>query len=308
MDEPSADEPLDWTVFDRVRRSREGKHIFDFDPDFPLALNCYRLDITQYLTPNYHDYYEIAYVVDGRGRSLIGDQQKEILPGDLIVVGSTEMHTFWSYHDTPIHFVALYFLPELIHRSRPDRFEMLYLAPFLADSEKLTKHRRQAPFEIRGLLFQLYRTLSTRAPHKELRGKTLLLQLLCEVYELFEPELQHIPQPETTESRLLRFEELFRYIDENYNRRITVEQAAAIACMSKFHFCRQFKRSTGQTFTEYVNRFRIDRAMDLLQVGALSVSTIATETGFENVPHFNRTFKKHLRLTPSEYVRRCRLT
>lgn len=47
--------------------SKEGKHMPDFDPEFPMILNLQRFKIDYILTPNHHDYLEIGYIYDGKG-------------------------------------------------------------------------------------------------------------------------------------------------------------------------------------------------------------------------------------------------
>lgn len=64
---------------------------------------------------------------------------------------------------------------------------------------------------------------------------------------------------------------------------------------------RRFKEKTGQSVSQYCNRRRLERAATLLSGSDGSVLRIATELGFNNVTYFNRLFKEHYGLTPTEY-------
>ena len=81
-------------------------------------------------------------------------------------------------------------------------------------------------------------------------------------------------------------------------RDITLDMIAAHVGMNRSSFCIFFKRLTGQTFTHYLTRYRIDQARYLLTHTDHSVSQICYESGFNDVPYFCRTFKKNTGVTP----------
>jgi AraC-like DNA-binding protein len=74
--------------------------------------------------------------------------------------------------------------------------------------------------------------------------------------------------------------------------------------MSVTHLCRYFKRVTGRTITDYVKRYRIDRAKTLLVGDEHSITWIAYEVGFESHSYFDRIFHDVTRMTPQEFRRR----
>lgn len=93
------------------------------------------------------------------------------------------------------------------------------------------------------------------------------------------------------------------YIDNNYEADISLEQVANIANVSKYHFSRVFKKSTGLTYQSYLNRVRIEQAKRLLNEHALSVTDTAYAVGYSDLTHFERIFKRLVGSTPSQY--RC---
>jgi AraC-like DNA-binding protein len=86
------------------------------------------------------------------------------------------------------------------------------------------------------------------------------------------------------------------------NRKIKISEAAEIANLSPEAFCRYFKLRTGKTFTNFLNEVRISNACKMLIENQKSIQEIGYETGFNNLSHFNRTFKKVTGKTPSRYV------
>jgi AraC-like DNA-binding protein/ligand-binding sensor protein len=91
------------------------------------------------------------------------------------------------------------------------------------------------------------------------------------------------------------------YVASHRSDPINLGQIARALNISKFHFCRTFKQTTGLTFVEYLSRVRIERAKSLLHKNDLRVSEIAYEVGFQSITHFNRLFRKLVGNSPTEY-------
>ncbi|MEM9007538.1 MAG: AraC family transcriptional regulator [Cyanobacteria bacterium P01_F01_bin.86] len=91
------------------------------------------------------------------------------------------------------------------------------------------------------------------------------------------------------------------YLHAHYAEDISLADLAAIAHLSRFHFCRLFSREVGVSPSTYQTQLRIAQAKKLLAQG-LSILTVATVTGFYDQSHFGRTFKRQVGTTPSNYV------
>lgn len=96
-------------------------------------------------------------------------------------------------------------------------------------------------------------------------------------------------------------QELVRWTYENFSRKITIEEAAALTGYHKHHFCSRFKASTGMTYLQYLNSVRISHACLLLKSG-VSVQEAGRACGFENTSYFVQLFKKHRNTTPHQYA------
>lgn len=98
-----------------------------------------------------------------------------------------------------------------------------------------------------------------------------------------------------------RLPQLLGYIETQYREPITVQDAARIACLSRSHFHAQFKEATGTTFVDYLNRYRIRIACQLLENEALPILDIAEACGFNNLGTFYRCFRNETGLAPGQY-------
>jgi AraC-like DNA-binding protein len=104
--------------------------------------------------------------------------------------------------------------------------------------------------------------------------------------------------PEPIPSKIL---ESISYIQLNLKRNLTVTSLAKRANLHQDYFSRLFCQFTGERPLAYIHVKRIERAQYLIGTTNLSFSKIAEETGFENLPHFSKIFKKVTSLTPGEY-------
>ncbi len=91
------------------------------------------------------------------------------------------------------------------------------------------------------------------------------------------------------------------FIQEHYREELSLLVVSRSVNTSLFYFCKQFRKATGLSFTEFVTRTRIEKAKNLLLNPNLRVSEIAYDIGFHSLTHFNRAFKKILHQSPSEY-------
>ena len=94
---------------------------------------------------------------------------------------------------------------------------------------------------------------------------------------------------------------VFKYVEDNYARDISLEDAADTLKMNREYFCRIFKKVTTLTFIDYLNAVRTKRAEDLLITTDKSISEIAGSTGFSSVSYFTRVFKNITNFTPASY-------
>ncbi|MFB5268421.1 helix-turn-helix domain-containing protein [Paenibacillus enshidis] len=96
-------------------------------------------------------------------------------------------------------------------------------------------------------------------------------------------------------------EHSIRYIREHYQEHITRDQLAALIGISPEHFSRIFMKETGRSFIDYLNRARIRKGRELLQLTRQSVHDIAVTTGFGSGHYFSRKFKQLTGVYPTEY-------
>lgn len=93
------------------------------------------------------------------------------------------------------------------------------------------------------------------------------------------------------------------YIEEHIGESITLQDLAKEACVSRFHFARSFRSSTGYSPMAYLLKLRIERAKEILLGGEHMISAIAAALGFFDQSHFARSFRRLTGFSPREFVR-----
>lgn len=133
-----------------------------------------------------------------------------------------------------------------------------------------------------------------------------LMSCLTRIPELFLVLARHADRSRDLSEAHSRFrssslQELIRWTNENYARKITIDEVASMTGYSKYHFCSRFKAQTGMTYMQYLSSVRVSQACLALRSGD-SVQAVCRSCGFENTSHFIQTFKKVQHMTPRQYA------
>jgi AraC-like DNA-binding protein/ligand-binding sensor protein len=92
-----------------------------------------------------------------------------------------------------------------------------------------------------------------------------------------------------------------QYVQSHLQDKVTLELVARHVHVSRFYFCKLFKKATGMTLTDYVGRIRVERAKTLLANSSVRVSEVVYAAGFGSIPRFNSVFKRHVGMSPTEH-------
>ena len=95
--------------------------------------------------------------------------------------------------------------------------------------------------------------------------------------------------------------EMYAFVEAHYQEDISMQDAAAALRYSDAYFCKLFKQCFKVNFSAYLNRFRVDRARQLIQDPRLSLKEVSTACGYTDSNYFTRVFKRLTGQTPTEY-------
>jgi AraC-like DNA-binding protein len=104
-------------------------------------------------------------------------------------------------------------------------------------------------------------------------------------------------------NELIKLDKAFEYLDQNYQRQISLKEVAGAAGFSEYHFSRVFKKATEKNFHSYLNEYRVKKAERLL-FEDVTITHAAFASGFNSIVTFNRIFKQIKGCSPSEYIKK----
>lgn len=131
----------------------------------------------------------------------------------------------------------------------------------------------------------------------QLQIKAGLLQMIGILMEA--GLMQQSPGAES--QKITAIKTVLSYITEHYQEKLYVQDLAKQVNMNEQYFCRFFKRSIGKTPIDYINDYRLNKVIRLLETGDAPVTEICLECGFNNMGNFQRLFKRKTGTTPLQY-------
>ncbi|MHB1442600.1 MAG: AraC family transcriptional regulator [Candidatus Humimicrobiaceae bacterium] len=286
--------------------SKEGKHIPDFDPEFPIIIKLQKFKIDYIITPNHHDYLEIGYIYDGKGILTVENKKYAFKKDDIIILSNYELHTLSTTKNQSFSLIVIYFMPELIYKPGGLNIDFNYLKPFFYRGNNFYHiiHPDKNDNEyIFSLIEKIYFRYLKKEINYKLESKIYLTEILLSLVKYYGTLSTKFSKNYSKKVKdINRLKELMTLLQKEYNRDITLTEAANIANMSMHYFCKFFKKVIGKTFTNYLLSIRIDKEKELLLTEKITVTSIAYKVGFENLSYFYRKFREFTGYCPTEYI------
>lgn len=252
---------------------------------------------------HYHEEYELHLIVRTRGKVFVGDYIGHFEPGHLVLTGPRLPHN-WISTNTPPDGVAL----RDVVLQFPD-------APLRQAAELIPELREALPVLDRARNGIEFFGISDRAlTHYErikssqgLRRFSEFVDFMGELAACTEYRLLSTVQLQSfdDDAALARISGIVDHITEHSASPLSLSELCREVGMSESQFSRYFRKATGNTFTDFVNRVRINRACQLLMESDQYIANICFDVGFNNVANFNRRFLQIKGMTPKEFRRKA---
>lgn len=250
---------------------------------------------------HFHDEYELHLITETSGKAFIGDWIGPFEPGHLVLCGPRLPHN-WISFDVPEGGAA--------GRDRVIQFRHEPLQQAVSNIAELGEALQLLERARHGIEFFGYaqRGLAhwdaIKSAHG-LRRFALFCEYLAELAHCTDYRLLSSVQMQGAEGtgEVDQINLVVNRITANLTEPVAMAALAAELGMSESRFSRFFKRSTGNSFTDFVNRVRINSACHLLMQTDHYVTRICYDVGFNNVANFNRRFLEIKGMTPREFRR-----
>jgi AraC-like DNA-binding protein len=255
---------------------------------------------------HYHPELELTWIESSSGKRVVGDNVSDYGPGDLVLLGSNLPHT-WASSDsgTSRDLNAA--------RAVVVQFDAQFAGAALCDAPEMRPVRRMFEASSRGMSFD------ARASRDAVRHLSILPDLegprrLIGLLEALATLAANAGRARTLASPAFnpvwngdaqrRIERVCRHIQEHLAEPLRQGSLAKLAGMNASAFGRFFRQATGATVVDYINDIRIGHACRLLIDTEESILGISSKSGFNNLSHFNRQFRRLRGSTPSVFRER----
>ena len=246
---------------------------------------------------HYHPEVELVYIEKGYGNRYVGNHISSFDDGDLILMGPNVPHFGYEFGLQGIsEEIVVQFKEELFKNAAHP------VPEFEGIIDLITKARSGISFfgETKKTIGAELLSMEDKSPLERLSKLIDILSLLAQSkeYQVLNADGVTLVIQNQSDDRINK---VYQYVKDNYESEITLDEISKIAIMTVPSFCRYFKKYTKQTFTQFVNEFRIRQAIRLIASGNKSISEISFDVGFNNFSHFNKQFKKVTGKSPSKY-------
>ncbi len=245
---------------------------------------------------HFHPEIELVLIEAEEGTRHVGEHISKFYQSDLVLIGSNIPHLNFDYGIKSAY-------QKLVLHINPTFFENS-ITEFKSIQILLEKAAFGITFgqETKNKIATYFKTIPDLDYFEQFLSILKLLNTLATSTD-FELLHSEIPKNQLNKKEKERLKQLYGFIDINFQRKIEIDEVAALSNLSKPAFCRYFKKMTKLTFTEFLNHYRINEAKRLLVLDK-NITETCYECGFESLSYFNRIFKKITGENPMSFKKR----
>lgn len=234
--------------------------------------------------PIVKNFYLVHYIISGKGYYTVGNRRHILGPGDAFLIRPGKTVVYSSDKEDPWQYCFFAFNGELAE---------YYLNRTAFVSSDVTHLGDDALYD---LVSETTDTISAYPRNSDIYAISQLLKILL----LF---AEHYAGNETGHSRILRpdIQKVLDFISYHYADPITVMDMSRLVALERSYFCRTFKNAVGISPKDYLTKFRLDKARQLLTETSIPIGKVAEAVGFQSFSSFSRLFTAQYQQSPSQY-------
>lgn len=221
---------------------------------------------------HFHRSYELLYMCEGDMEVTIDDIKYKLKAEDVLLIFPNQIHSFKTVNYSKICLVI--FSPEIV-------------------GYFYSKYTNLVP--------ESNLVLNTDITYDDLKCDNIYLQksVLYKALGMLTEQTAFKKANISGDFKLIH--RILTFVEEHYSEDCTLKSAARVLKYDYAYLSKQFIKTMNMNYTEYLNRYRINRACYFISNENISIGDVYAKCGFENARSFNRNFKKYTNMTPSEY-------
>jgi AraC-type DNA-binding domain-containing proteins len=262
-----------------------------------FTVDYVRIVWNEHLSFHQQKTWELTHVLIGKGIRIIGDTIEPFLQGEVVLIPPDIPHS-WSYDETTfnengeIENITIVFSDKLLS----------YLAMAFPELETIVSEiqNKKSAISFNGdTLEQLQKLMTLMVRETKIEQITSLVKIFALIVSQENSNI--VGRPVVDDKQNKRLQQIYWYVMNHFQQDITLEEISKFVDMEKTSFCSFFKKMTDKTFFTYLTEYRIESSCQMLVKTDKSIADICYASGFRDIPHYNRVFKKLKKITPSVY-------
>lgn len=240
------------------------------------------------IKPHSHDYYHLFFVSKGPATLLVEDTRQTLVDGEFILVPPGVRHGMDAVEVPVARFCEVKFV---LRSQRLER--LLHSLPYFFPRNDF----------VATLVEETIRESSRGDAFSETVASDYLLVLINYLYRKFGEQERPAAKYIDTTGYSKVSQQIVHYLEENYAREIPLQEVADKVGFNKNYICSLFRKDSGMTIGNCTTLIRIRKAAEYISFSDMDLAQVAGATGFSNLSHFNRIFKKVVGIPPGQYRR-----
>jgi AraC-like DNA-binding protein/mannose-6-phosphate isomerase-like protein (cupin superfamily) len=253
-----------------------------------------------YFPPHKHDYIEIQYIMNGSGIHYINGQPYEVQRGSMLFLNYGDIHA--QRPETPMeiitcHMTPSFFSEELINSENAmDLFNLSWFREFKGVAPGIPP---VITFEGKQMVKveSLINLMMEEYKEKQKGYMTAIKGYMNAMYT----QMLRISSSTCANEFPYVVNIVLQYIETNYNQKLHLAELAKRCFYNTNYLSRMFKECYRESISSYIQRFRIEKAAQMLLTTQDTIESICTQVGYNDKKQFYKIFKLHFCTTPAQY-------
>ncbi|WP_248928678.1 AraC family transcriptional regulator [Paenibacillus hamazuiensis] len=250
---------------------------------------------------NWHYHKEIEFLAINEGFLTVNskDELVTLAPGDVILLGSSQLHRTKKADPADLHYIVLQFDMAQYF----DQSTMPYMSCFselhypLSELNYIFRENTAVRQEAFRIISEILEETQSKAKGYEIAISALIKRMLL---LLLRNDRKGIIQP-APDTELIRLQPALDFIEQHLAEKIHIDDVSSMLNLSYHYFIKYFKKVMGMSFVDYVNYKRIKKAERLLLTRDVSIAEVGESVGIPNMAQFYKMFKRCNQCSPKEF-------
>ena len=247
-----------------------------------------------------HKFIEIAYTVNGSAIHILNGTEQKIGAGNYVIIEPGDIHWYKKIGFEKLTLINCIFTPQFLYsQAKGSSFSDVLSNPLLnIDKKNLkTAPASRIYFDKDGTILNLFNILNNEYQHKSLNYITVMKNVLNTIISLSMRDISN----ENQFSGIKIVDYVKDYVSIHYAENNLLQTISDNLNYSIQYVSKKFKETTGENFTTFLLRTRIEIATEHLMNTTLSIPEIAQLVGYSDMKHFIDIFKRQMKYPPLKY-------